>query len=156
VKSAFENVDDRPQPYDWTGTLKMFQNLSRKWYPAPKLETEAANRLTAAYSALMEKIGQDQALRGLDGNLFPGPPVSPMNRKEFYHCLALIQLMEDVFFDLNLQSRANRENPSYAGWVAAFRAWVGSPPVLYAWDVIKPTFSPLFREFFENLRHGRY
>ena len=43
--------------------------------------------------------------------------------------MELLQLMEDVYFDLNLEHRSDRENPVYAGWLDVFEVWANSPAV---------------------------
>ena len=65
--------------------------------------------------------------------------------------MELIQFMEDVYFELNLQHRGDRENPVFAGWERIFRAWANSQAIRDAWEVSRGGFNPLFQEFFEGL-----
>ena len=64
----------------------------------------------------------------------------------------MIQLMENVYFELNLQHRGDRENPVYAGWIEVFRVWANSRAVRDAWKVAGSGFNPIFQEFFAGLQ----
>jgi hypothetical protein len=155
VRTTFENVATRPSPLDQRAMLGMFQDLCRKWYPAPALNANAAINLTDRYSAFVRRIAEDPDLAFLDNQLFrhmppvPQPEVTP--RKAVYFCMELLQLMEDVYFELNLEHRGDRENPVYAGWLDVFEVWGNSPAVLDAWKVAGPGFNPIFQEYFASL-----
>ncbi len=157
VRTTFETVASRPSELDQRAMLAMFQDLCRKWYPAPALNATATN-LTERYSAFVRRIAEDPDLAFLDNQLFQGmPPVAQpavTPRKAVYFCMEMIQLMEDVYFELNLKHRADRDNPEYAGWIDVFEVWANCPAVRDAWKVAGSGFNPIFREFFESLRKG--
>ena len=123
MRTTFENVASRPSAANERDMLEMFQDLCRKWYPDPALNEGAIN-LTERYSAFVRRIAEDPDLAFLDNQLFRGmptvaqPEVTP--RKAVYFCMEMIQLMEDVYFELNLQHRSVRENPIFAGWLDVF------------------------------------
>jgi hypothetical protein len=154
MRTTFENVATRPSETDQRAMLAMFQDLCRKWYPAPAL-TSAATNLTERYSEFVRRVAEDPDLAFLDNQLFPGmPPVTQPEvtpRKAVYFCMELLQLMEDVYFELNLEHRAAFENPIFAGWIDVFEIWANSPAMLAAWKVAGPGFNPIFREFFDGL-----
>ncbi len=156
VRTTFENVATRPSGQDERHMLDMFQDLCRKWYPAPSFPEGKSSNLTERYSAFLRRISADAELAFLDNQLFDGmqreaqPEVTP--RKAVYFCMELIQFMEDVYFELNFEHRADRENPVYAGWDRVFRAWANSQAVRDAWKVAANGFNPLFREYFESLK----
>ena len=155
MRTTFENVAKRPSVHAERGMLEMFQDLCRKWHPAPLLPEGKGSNLTGQYSAFLRRISDDPDLAFLDNQLFDGmplaepPKVTP--RKAVYFCMELIQLMEDVYFELNFQHRGDRENPVYAGWDLVFRTWANSPAVRDAWKVARDGFNPLFQEYFESL-----
>jgi hypothetical protein len=155
VRTTFENVATRPSEHDELHMLGMFQDLCRKWYPAPSFPEGKESNLTEQYSAFLRRISDDPELAFLDNQLFDGmpleaqPKVTP--RKAVYFCMELIQFMEDVYFELNLQHKGDRENPVYAGWERIFRAWANSQAIRDTWKVAGSGFSPLFQEFFEGL-----
>jgi hypothetical protein len=133
----------------------MFQDLCRKWHPAPSRPEGGASDLTGQYAAFLLRIGEDAELAFLDNQLFDGMPLEPQPqitpRKAVYFCMELIQFMEDVYCELNFQHRRDRENPVYAGWDRVFRTWANSQAIGDAWKVAGNGFSPLFREYFEGL-----
>ncbi len=155
VRTTFENVATRPSAQDERHMLEMFQDLCRKWHPAPSFPEGKASNLTEQYSAFLHRISDDRELAFLDNQLFDGmplesqPQVTP--RKAVYFCMELIQFMEDVYFEFNFQHRGDRENPVYAGWHRVFRTWANSQAVRDAWKVASSGFNPLFQEYFEGL-----
>jgi hypothetical protein len=155
VRTTFENVAKRPSGQDESHMLDMFQDLCRKWHPAPSFPDGKASNLTEQYSAFLRRISEDKELAFLDNQLFDAmplalqPTVTP--RKAVYFCMELIQLMEDVYFELNFQHRGDRENPVYAGWDQVFRTWANSQAIRDAWKVAGGGFNPLFQEYFEGL-----
>ena len=100
----------------------------------PRVDAGSAVNLTERYSAFVRRIAEDPDLAFLDNQLFRGMPPVPQPevtpRKAVYFCMELIQLMEDVYFELNLEHRGDRENPVYAGWLDVFEIWANSPAVL--------------------------
>ena len=60
----------RPSPLDQRAMLAMFQDLCRKWYPAPALNAGAAINLTERYSAFVRRIAEDPDLAFLDNQFF--------------------------------------------------------------------------------------
>jgi hypothetical protein len=155
VRTTFENVATRPSAQDERHMLAMFQDLCRKWYPAPSYPEDKASNLTGQYSAFLRRIGEDAELAFLDNQLFDGMPLASQPqvtpRKAVYFCIELIQFMELVYVELNFQHRGDRENPAYAGWDRVFRTWANSQAIRDAWKVAGSGFNPLFQEYFESL-----
>jgi hypothetical protein len=158
VRTAFENVTASPSHDSEADMRDMFCDLFRKWYPAPRLATGVATNLTERYAALMRRVVETPTLSFLDNQLFEAMPAvaqpAATPRDAIYFCIELIQLMEDVYFELNFQHRADRENPVYAGWLGIFNRWARSRAVGDAWAVSREGFNVLFQEFFDELRAG--
>jgi hypothetical protein len=155
VRTTFENVRGRPSATDQKDLLLMFQELCRKWHPAPSSAANAGG-LTEQYATFLQRIAEDPELAFLDNQFFEGMPLVDQpevtTRKAVYFCMELIQFMEDVYFELNFQHKGDRENPVYAGWTRVFRNWARSKALGDAWKVAGDGFSPLFQEYFEELR----
>lgn len=155
VRSTFENVVKRPSAESEQAMLSMFQDLCRKWYPAPAVLEQKASDLTERYSGFLRRISEDAELAFLDNQLFAGMPAETQphvpHRKAIYFCMELIQFMEDVFFELNFQHRGDRENPAYSGWEQVFRTWAASSAIQDAWKVAGKGYNPLFQEYFDSL-----
>jgi hypothetical protein len=155
VRTTFENVGTRPSELDQRQMLDMFQDLCRKWYPAPSFPEDKSSNLTEQYSAFLRRISEDKELAFLDNQLFNGmpqatqPEVTP--RKAVYFCMELVQFMEDVYFELNFEHKGDRDNPVYTGWDQVFRTWANSQAIRDAWKVAGSGFNPLFQEYFAGL-----
>jgi hypothetical protein len=156
VRSAFDNIFSEPSPASEQAMKGLFEDLQRNWYPDPQIASGLANDLTERYAALMRRVAEDRELAFLDNQIFKRLPsvVQPEEtpRKAIYFCMELLQLMEDVYFTLNFQQSADRDNPVYQGWMGVFRIWAKSRAVRHAWTVSSDGFNPIFREFFEALR----
>jgi hypothetical protein len=154
IRSVFENVKKRPNEKDERGMLEMFQDLCRKWYPAP---TVVQGDFTQRYNELMHRLSDDRDLAPLAKQFFPWLPevaglITPdAERKTFFFCMELIQFVEDIYFELGMESRANRENPKYGGWLTVFQCWSQSQSIKDAWAKSRSTYNLLFQEFFDRL-----
>lgn len=60
---------------------------------------------------------------------------------------AQLRLMEDVFFELDLQERRNREHASHSGWMVLFQRWVSAPDFRWAYALSVSTYGKPFRLF---------
>jgi hypothetical protein len=155
VRTTFENVATRPSELDQRQMLDMFQDLCRKWYPAPSFPEDRSSNLTEQYAAFLRRVSEDPELAFLDNQLFHGmppatqPEVTP--RKAVYFCMELVQFMEDVYFELNFEHKGDRDNPVYAGWDQVFRTWANGQAIRDAWKVAGSGFNPLFQEYFAGL-----
>jgi len=63
-------------------------------------------------------------------------------------CNALIQLMENVYADLDLEQYW--EHPHVGGWMSIFRDWAKQQAFSDTWAVSKSTYAPRFQRFFED------
>jgi hypothetical protein len=69
-------------------------------------------------------------------------------RKGFYLCNLMMQLMENVYTDLNLESEYN--HPDNRGWMNLFRHWSWSGMFRVAWTISACTFGARFQKFCET------
>ncbi|HYF37642.1 MAG TPA: hypothetical protein VD994_20240, partial [Prosthecobacter sp.] len=77
-------------------------------------------------------------------------PEDPEEQRQVYaFCQRLIQLMENVYLDMNL--RADGDHPDNSGWIALFRHWMGHPIVRRAWEHSQQTFGQRFGTFWKDL-----
>ena len=77
-------------------------------------------------------------------NAHPGPP----DCEELGVCLEMVQLMENVF--LNLQLNDFWDHPDNRGRALLFTKWARSPTFREAWKSIHDTFGLRFRHFCQN------
>ena len=90
-------------------------------------------------------------LRGLDPTLFEGLRANGEKlkpRDEFYICNALIQLIENVYADLDLEHNWN--HPHVEGWMKVFRRWARQPEFDRTWKISQDTYAERFRNFYND------
>jgi hypothetical protein len=127
-----------------------FSLLSGFWYPPSAEVAGSFTKHAAAYDLLIERIRKEPGLGKLiDSGLFPGistlGPNALSQRNAFYFCTSLIQLMENVYLDLNLEDNLN--HPDNAGWVHVFSNWTKSPVFLSAWKLSHDTYGTTFQRW---------
>jgi hypothetical protein len=156
VDSTFERVVGLTQVPAGKDPLKgVFQDLYRKWHPVGG--KEKSGNFTERYASIMQRLGSDPDLAFLGSQFFPlqvkvpKPTGDQVQRKAFYYCLDVIQLMEDVYFDLGLSSTELRYSPEYGGWMTTFRQWKQSDEIRETWRIARDTYNRLFQEFFDDL-----
>ena len=144
--------------------LKALQNQVEHylWYSPSATISRSFTHHAQAYDALVERLRLDPNLSCMDNALFPELKknfgtelasilrrLNPLNdqqeRSIFFFCNSLIQLMENVYLDLNLEE--NQSDPHNQGWMTIFRSWFGSKYFQDAWQVSASTYGRPFKEF---------
>ncbi len=138
--------------------------LNRVWF-APSKSAINFTRHTAELVRVWETIRGSRHLGFLDAQIFPawqdlvdGAAVSPRSgsnqwlptnerevREAFYLCQSLIQLMENVYVDLNFEEES--AHPDNRGWMNLFRHWTGSGMMRVAWALSCQTYGARFQSF---------
>jgi hypothetical protein len=59
----------------------------------------------------------------------------------------MIQLMEDVYLDLNLEDEVQFKHPDHQGWVELFKRWTASKALQEVWETSRDTYGQRFRIF---------
>ena len=161
-----EFLHDMPLP-------ELFLNLRQHWLPPAGAADGAFTRHTANYRALLKEIREDRNLRFLDAQIWPEwPNLIPQNarraafwlrsepdrlwlpeseeeiRAGFYACNRLIQLMEDVYTDLNLNEEW--EHPDNRGWVNLFQHWSWSGMFCATYAISANLYGARFQRFCER------
>jgi hypothetical protein len=100
------------------------------------------------FNALWEEIGKSEVLAGLfaelTGDRAASEPVSP-NSQELAACMELLQLMENIFFDLRLDEYW--DHPDNRGWAMLFTMWAKSPKFKGTWNKVRKTYGIRFEHF---------
>ena len=162
LRSAFEGVDPRPAgPNDPTHPqfplVRMFQELTTKWYAAVPITPEAESRLANEYVELMKRLGEDlhaaQLFQQLNGKEPDARVGSPLPAPLLAAGMAIFQLMENVFTEFGFEHDFNVQNPRNAGWLKTFRKWADSRILTeQIWLQIRDDYNPLFQAFIEDLQ----
>jgi hypothetical protein len=135
-----------------------FTHLYHYWYPPSLVINERANEHANEYSRIMETLRTTNGLRTLDSVVFEelksSDDAALPPRDEFYICNRLIQLMENVYADLNLE--CNWDHPHVKGWRGVFEGWVKKKEFERTWKISEATYAERFRNFYnEKLVNGR-
>jgi len=108
------------------------------------------NQFTQHSSRLMEiwsELGDNAAFSTLDRELVsawpPDPP--PGFRSTFYLCSEMIQLMENVYLDLQLED--TWDHPDNEGWRTLFSNWAKADALQKTWVLTSETFGLRFQYF---------
>ena len=143
----------------------LLAELRQYWYP-PRIEARAAfTGHGRTLEEIFEKIRKDEKLRFLDAQIYPEwerltehlargakkqpqlwlPESDDELRSGFYLCNSVIQLMENVYLDLNLEQ--DHDHPDYRGWMNLFRHWSWSGMFRITWAVSACNFGARFQSF---------
>jgi hypothetical protein len=99
----------------------------------------------------MEVVRSEPQLRTLDATLFAklaSVATGGVGRDEFFVCNGFIQLIENVYVDLDLESNWN--HPHVKGWMNVFEEWAKTPAFQQAWHISGETYSERFRNFYND------
>jgi Patatin-like phospholipase len=154
-----------PQPGRQRPLLDLFVDLGRRWYrPSARVEanfTRHAERLMR----LQDTMREQNILSFLDSQIFPEwdclmrgerheaytslwlPDNADELRAGFYFSLNLLELMQDVYLDLNLDEEW--QHPDNRGWMNLFKhfSWAGMIRATYA--IVRSNFGARFQRFCE-------
>jgi hypothetical protein len=125
----------------------VFSELRDIWYPPSSSMEESFTKHAEAYQKIIERARRDK-LVFMDSMLLPDfnrlaarATLTDLNDEErrsaSYFCNSLIQLMENVYLDLNLEHESDQ--PHNQGWIQLFRYWCASELMQTAWQAAMRT-----------------
>ncbi|MEM7219787.1 MAG: hypothetical protein AAF515_15570 [Pseudomonadota bacterium] len=146
----------------------LFVDLRRTWHASSAHVSSSFTRHAEALDRLFVSLRNDTDLHFLSKQIYPewrsltnhdagpqplkeaaGIPAAPIEQqKGFYFCNSLIQLMENVYLDLNLEWEWN--HPDNAGWMNLFQHWTWSSMFTATWAISAPTYGDRFCSFVER------
>jgi glycerophosphoryl diester phosphodiesterase len=135
---------------------QLFARLHMHWYRPSTAISDNSTTHVMEYTRILEVIRTNPALGQLDYTLFDGArePLARVDpRDEFYVCNALIQLIENVYADLDLEHLWN--HPHVQGWMNVFVHWAQQPAFRRAWQRAQWTYADRFRNFYNDRLRGR-
>jgi hypothetical protein len=130
---------------------QLFEELRDNWYPPVKAIQKNFTRHAQALDDLVKELRSDETLVKLDTLLIPvlGADPPKINKDEepkvFLFLSSVIQLMENIYLDLELE--ANADHPHCAGWIQIFQAWTEAPLFREAWERYSWSYGRNFRRF---------
>jgi glycerophosphoryl diester phosphodiesterase len=146
--TRYQNDDTKPV----RDIGQLFERMYKLWYPPTPAVVDRSTQHTNTYSEIMERVRRSAGLAGFDHTAFdglpPGVAKSLKPRDEFYLCTSLIQLMEDVYADLDLEQ--NWDHPHVEGWMSVFRRWAQQDAFKRTWAASGSTYAERFRHFYAD------
>jgi hypothetical protein len=171
LANEFAQSDGRPRrerDLEW-----IFVNLKERWYP-PSRSGTSFTRHGDQLKLIEEVLRRDEKLRFMDGQLLPEwaslmagrqgaepvwlglPREYERLRAGFYVCTNMLQLMENVYLDLNLEEEW--AHPDNRGWMNLFKHWSWSAMFMVTFAICCGMYGARFQRWCErrlDLRPGR-
>ena len=164
-KEALTPLEITKNPNDQEYDIEeQFNLLKEFWYPHSQAIVDQFTRHTIELNKIVLEIKNDEDLRFIDSQIYPEwkilmkdvklPPPSnnlwlPSDeievRKGFYLCNLMMQLMENVYIDLNLER--DYAHPDNRGWMNLFQHWSYSGMFRVSWTISACTFGARFQKF---------
>jgi Patatin-like phospholipase len=174
VEGVLDAVADRDKMQQ-LGIEEMFVRLRRHWYTPSQAISTSFTRHAEEFQRIMDELRGSPRLQFLDTQISPGlrktaiahpaknngtEPVNYGNwlptkytelRAGYYICVRMIQLMENVFLDLNLD--LEHEHPDNQGWMNLFQCWSESGMFRVTWAIASSIYGARFRDFCRRRLH---
>jgi hypothetical protein len=146
-----------------TTTEDLFISTKEFWQPRSLASKNKFTQHARELNRIMEIIKSDTNLAFMDDQLFPewktfmsgvtrtDPPnlwlpfTAVELRAGFYVCNLMIQLMENVYLDLNLETE--HDHPDNRGWMNMFMHWAWSGIFQVSWAISACTYGAKFQKF---------
>ena len=133
----------------------LFRDLRDFLYPPSDAIKKSFTKHTGHYMKLIEEIAKTNDVAYLDaailGKWLEFPLMSRNTREGRYLCVSFLQLMENVYLDLQLDDPTQRDHPHNAGWLTLFRKWANQDAFKDAWKIAGETYGNRFRKFYLSL-----
>lgn len=161
AEHAFRSVwkeNEKKEEKDKTNIKTIFDKLRVTWHGLPRTAANNFTKLTKAFDELMRELGSGEHLEPLQSQLKRVKPATmadmqsltpPQARACFQFAQRLIQLMENCYFDLDLES--NIEAPALEGWKELFLDWSQSTLVQETWKASRHIYSGPFNNFYDRV-----
>jgi hypothetical protein len=155
-------------------SMQWLSRLHQYWTPPPRVSSASFINHSVQLTAIWRETQKDPALAGFDTVIMPkwsllhniccgllvdakteqalAAPLAlapEPARKAAYLCQELLQLMENVYLDLDLHHAAGHED--HRGWMELFKYWAKQPAVSQAWQHSHQTFGERFETFCDEV-----
>jgi hypothetical protein len=149
-----------------TSMENLFNQIKEFWHPRSIAIEGHFTQHAAELNRIFADIKDDPHLSFMDAQMYPewatlmndstpSPQVDlwlPKGAKErragFYSCIRMIQLMENVYHDLNLEEQ--HEHPDNRGWMNLFMHWAWAGIFRVTWAISACTYGAKFQRFCER------
>src|SRR5271157_465704 len=156
VEKVFHRIASPVSPADLKAT---FGELQQNWLPPVTAAPGSFTKHAEMYSHLVERLSTGVGVRFLECEVFPNFPTEAPKFTENRDLGAgmllvtdFIQLMEDVYLDLNLEDDDQLKHQENAGWVELFAYWTKQPTFQRVWSFAGKTYGSAFHRFYERMK----
>ncbi|MCX6590723.1 MAG: patatin-like phospholipase family protein [Acidobacteria bacterium] len=131
-----------------------FSNLRSGWIPTPRAISQNFTKHSGQLTEMLGELQTRPELWKLGRQLTPNIPGNVPEaiadgreyQESFFFCQRLLQLMEDVYLDLQLET--NFDHLSCQGWMEQFREWAASEMMMRVYGATRQTFGAPFQSFY--------
>jgi hypothetical protein len=147
---AFRAVQVSPK----TPLTEIFEGLFNAWHGLPRAVADNFTKQAETFDGLMKELGSEPCLKPLQEQLNKDWPDALKTKRDptpdearacFHYCLRLLQLMENAYFGLDLET--NYDAPACAGWMDLFRHWATSGTLKTTYQASNGMYSKHFNNF---------
>jgi hypothetical protein len=138
---------------------RVFERLRTQWEMPPDAPEGVATRRGDDYTRLIEILATTPGLKDLDSILVENFPreahASEDQRRGYFLLVDLLQLIENVFLDLDFANAHKWAHPGNAGWNSVITYWSKQPAIEAVWRNQRLCYAKPFRQFFDDLVQRR-
>ena len=150
ARTALDHIEP-----DVAGNMeKLFERLQSQWLLPPRIPEGTFSRHGQAYVDMLKTLSGASDLK-IDGAVIGNMPTwaqaSDDGRRKFFFYLQLLQLIEDVFVDLDFANAYKWNHLSTAGWKSVITYWAQQKDVEDVWQSQKNNYGQPFRDCFNDL-----
>jgi hypothetical protein len=132
-----------------------FTRLKSQWLMPPEVPSGVFTRHGEAYQTMLKTLSTSTNLKALDTAVIGKMPVwaqsSEDGRCRFFFYLQLLQLIEDVFVDLDFGNAYKWNHPATAGWKRVISYWACRQEIKEIWELQKENYGQPFNACFNDL-----
>lgn len=151
VRTAFDHL----QSGQVNDLEKIFSRLEWQWLLPPEVADGVFARHGEAYTEMLKSLSGSDKLQELDSIVIENMPTWARNnedgRRKFFFYLQLLQLIEDVFVDLDFGNAYKWNHPATAGWKRVISYWAAQPEMQEIWESQKENYGQPFNSCFNDL-----
>jgi Patatin-like phospholipase len=133
----------------------IFGRMQAQWLQPPPVPLGAYTKHGEAYVDMLKTLTGSPSNLHLDENVIEKMPdwakKDDDGRRKFYFYLQLLQLIEDVFVDLDFGSAYKWNHPTTKGWRTVIQYWAKRPEMKEVWEKQKENYGQPFHACFDDL-----
>lgn len=151
VRTTFDHI----QSAQSNSLQEVFDRMKAQWLLPPAVPQGAYTKHGEAYLDMLKTLANSSSKLDLDkvaiGDMPDWAKKDDDGRRKFFFYVQLLQLIEDVFVDLEFSSAYRWNHPATAGWKQVLEHWADQPDMRDVWEKQKDNYGQPFRDCFDDL-----